>query len=65
MDCVGRHPDVHEHQVGGELAHEGQQLNRVPGLGDHVESGATEETRHSRTQKYVVIGDDDTQRGLC
>ena len=44
----GRHPDVHEHQVGGELAHEGQQLTASPASADHLESGATEQPRHSR-----------------
>jgi len=54
-----RHPNVDDDELGLVLAHEREELVRVPGLTDNLEVAPFEQTREAFAQQDVVVGDDD------
>jgi hypothetical protein len=53
---VGRHPDVHQDELGSVLTDEREQLRRISAPADHLESGTIEETREPLAEEHVVVG---------
>ena len=52
---VGRHPDVHDHQVGMLLPDRGEELGGVAGLGHHVEAGAIEQAGQALAEQDIIV----------
>ena len=63
VECVGRHPDVDDHELGLVLAHELDQLVRVARLADDLEVGSLEQACEPLAEQDVVVGHDDADCG--
>lgn len=54
-----RHPDVYDDQIRGVRSYEVKEFLGVAGLTGHGKAGALEKARQARTQKHIVVRDDD------
>jgi hypothetical protein len=60
---LDRHADVHEHDVGTELAGQGDRLGAVIGLAENLHVGGdVDENPEPATDERLVVGDDDADR---
>jgi hypothetical protein len=54
-----RHPDVYDEQIRGVRSYDVREFLGVAGLTGHGKSGALEKARQARTQKHIVVRDND------
>ena len=58
----GRHANIDDHEVGPKLAHQVDQLGRVPGLTHHLETGALEQAGETLAHENLVVRQHDPGR---
>jgi undecaprenyl-diphosphatase len=61
---AGRHPDVHDHQLGLLLPHQLHELRGVAGLPGHGKARTLEQAREPLAQQDVIVSQRDTNPGL-
>jgi len=61
---AGRHPDVHDHQLGPSLPDQREKARRIRALPDNLETGTLQQAGQALAQQDVVVSQPDPDRHL-